>query len=55
VQYVFYGLGGAKLRAALGSPYSSCATVLRKPLNTSTVVNRVQNGQILFIRLYWTN
>jgi len=30
-------------------------TQLRWPLNTNTIVVLAQNGQILFIRLYWTN
>jgi len=30
-------------------------TLLRLPLNTNTVVVLAQNGQILFVRLYWTN
>jgi len=29
--------------------------LLRLPLNTNTVVVLAQNGQILYIRLYWTN
>jgi len=30
-------------------------TLLRQPLNTNTFVVLAQNGQILFIHLYWTN
>jgi len=29
-------------------------TLLRQPLNTNTVVVLAQNGQILFIRFFWT-
>jgi len=30
-------------------------TLLRQPLSANTVVVLTQNGQILFIRLHWTN
>jgi len=30
-------------------------TLLRQPLTTNTAVVLAQNGQIFFIRLYWTN